>query len=233
MNLRSASTAGAHKLGDCSFIASPNHDHLLRQPERRRRQDHPVDQRRRCPRRQGPQGSPDRRRQAGSPRAPGQVCATSQPSRSSAWRARTWRRRHSRLAADFAFTIIDGPPHAEQIARSCIIAADFVAVPIEPSGLSTWASDLTAPDRPSLACAFARLGLPTQEWLTDHNIQHTTRSPPTGSRTSDSGRIRLRNQSRASSSRISSRRGRTPRSRPAAAPNPRLARLPERFEAEA
>jgi chromosome partitioning protein len=38
-----------------------------------------------------------------------------------------------RLAADFAFTIIDGPPHA----------ADFVAVPIEPSGLSTWASDLT------------------------------------------------------------------------------------------
>jgi chromosome partitioning protein len=49
-----------------------------------------------------------------------------------------------RLAADFAFTIIDGPPHAEQIARSCIIAADFVVVPIEPSGLSTWASDLTA-----------------------------------------------------------------------------------------
>jgi chromosome partitioning protein len=48
-----------------------------------------------------------------------------------------------KLAADFAFTIIDGPPHAEQIARSCIIASDFVAVPIEPSGLSTWASDLT------------------------------------------------------------------------------------------
>jgi chromosome partitioning protein len=48
-----------------------------------------------------------------------------------------------RLASDFAFTIIDGPPHAEQIARSCIIVSDFVAVPIEPSGLSTWASDLT------------------------------------------------------------------------------------------
>ena len=47
------------------------------------------------------------------------------------------------LAADFAFTIIDGPPHAERIARSCIIASDFVAIPIEPSGLSTWASDLT------------------------------------------------------------------------------------------
>ena len=48
-----------------------------------------------------------------------------------------------RLAVDFAFTIIDGPPHAEKIARSCIIASDFVALPIEPSGLSTWASDLT------------------------------------------------------------------------------------------
>lgn len=48
-----------------------------------------------------------------------------------------------KLAADFAHTVIDGPPHAEQIARSCIIASDFVALPIEPSGLSTWASDLT------------------------------------------------------------------------------------------
>lgn len=48
-----------------------------------------------------------------------------------------------RLATDFDHTIIDGPPHAEQIARSCIIASDFVALPIEPSGLSTWASDLT------------------------------------------------------------------------------------------
>jgi chromosome partitioning protein len=47
------------------------------------------------------------------------------------------------LAADFAATIIDGPPHAEHIARSCIIASDFVTLPIEPSGLSTWASDLT------------------------------------------------------------------------------------------
>ena len=65
------------------------------------------------------------------------------------------------LAADFAFTIIDGPPHAEQIARSCIIASDFVAVPIEPSGLSTWASDLTVRQvreaqayKDSLKCGF-------------------------------------------------------------------------------
>jgi chromosome partitioning protein len=48
-----------------------------------------------------------------------------------------------RLASDFDATVIDGPPHAEGIARACIIASDFVALPIEPSGLSTWASDLT------------------------------------------------------------------------------------------
>jgi chromosome partitioning protein len=48
-----------------------------------------------------------------------------------------------KLAADYTHTVIDGPPHAEEIARSCIVASDFVALPIEPSGLSTWASDLT------------------------------------------------------------------------------------------
>ena len=48
-----------------------------------------------------------------------------------------------KLAKNFFFTIIDGPPHAEEIARSCIIASDFVVLPIEPSGLSTWASNLT------------------------------------------------------------------------------------------
>ena len=66
-----------------------------------------------------------------------------------------------RLAQDFAFTVIDGPPHAEHIARSCIIAADFVAVQIEPSGLSTWAADLTVRQvgeaqgfKDSLKCGF-------------------------------------------------------------------------------
>ena len=48
-----------------------------------------------------------------------------------------------RLAADYQHTVIDGPPHAEGIARACVIASDFVVLPIEPSGLSTWASDLT------------------------------------------------------------------------------------------
>ena len=65
-----------------------------------------------------------------------------------------------RLAADHAYTVIDGPPHAESIARSCIIASELVLMPIEPSGLSTWASDLTvrqvqqAQDLKTLKCGF-------------------------------------------------------------------------------
>ncbi|WP_091846867.1 ParA family partition ATPase [Palleronia pelagia] len=66
-----------------------------------------------------------------------------------------------KLAHDYTHTVIDGPPHAEEVARSCIVASDFVALPIEPSGLSTWASDLTvrqvteAQDfKPSLKCGF-------------------------------------------------------------------------------
>src|SRR6056297_2450943 len=43
-----------------------------------------------------------------------------------------------KLAHDYDHTVIDGPPHAEEIARSC-----FVALPIEPFGLSAWALDLT------------------------------------------------------------------------------------------
>jgi len=66
-----------------------------------------------------------------------------------------------KLAEDFTHTVIDGPPHAEEVARSCIIASDFVVLPIEPSGLSTWASDLTVRQvkeaqefKPSLKCGF-------------------------------------------------------------------------------
>ena len=66
-----------------------------------------------------------------------------------------------KMAADYDVAVIDGPPHAEEIARSCIAASDFVALPIEPSGLSTWASDLTVKQvreaqdfKPGLKCGF-------------------------------------------------------------------------------
>jgi chromosome partitioning protein len=65
------------------------------------------------------------------------------------------------LAAGFDFTIIDGPPHAEGVTRSCIIASNYVAVPIEPGGASLWSSDLTVRQlsdareaKPALKCGF-------------------------------------------------------------------------------
>jgi chromosome partitioning protein len=65
------------------------------------------------------------------------------------------------LAAGYDFTIIDGPPQAESISRSCIVASDLVAVPIEPGGASRWSSDLTVRQlmdamelKPSLKCGF-------------------------------------------------------------------------------
>jgi chromosome partitioning protein len=39
------------------------------------------------------------------------------------------------LAAGFDFTVIDGPPHAEGVTRSC---SGIVVVPIEPGGASRW-----------------------------------------------------------------------------------------------
>lgn len=48
-----------------------------------------------------------------------------------------------KMALNYDFTIIDGPPHAQEISRSCIAAADLVLIPIEPSGLSIWASEMT------------------------------------------------------------------------------------------
>jgi len=48
-----------------------------------------------------------------------------------------------KIAADYDFAVIDGPPQAETISRSCIVASDLVAVPIEPGGASRWSSDLT------------------------------------------------------------------------------------------
>ena len=65
------------------------------------------------------------------------------------------------LAAGYDFTVIDGPPQAETISRSCIAASDLVAVPIEPGGFSAWSSDVTVQQlrqarefKPSLKCGF-------------------------------------------------------------------------------
>lgn len=44
------------------------------------------------------------------------------------------------LAADYAFTIIDGPARGQDIAHSVVIASDLVMIPIEPGGPSVWAA---------------------------------------------------------------------------------------------
>jgi chromosome partitioning protein len=66
------------------------------------------------------------------------------------------------LANGYDFTVIDGPPHADMISRSCIAASHLVAVPIEPGGASLWSSDMTIRQlkeakefmRPDLKCGF-------------------------------------------------------------------------------
>lgn len=66
-----------------------------------------------------------------------------------------------KLADDFDFTIIDGPPQAETISRSCIVASDLVVIPIEPGGASLWSANLTVRQlmeaqelKPTLKCGF-------------------------------------------------------------------------------
>lgn len=44
------------------------------------------------------------------------------------------------LAADYAFTVIDGPARGQDIAHSVVIASDLVVIPIEPGGPSVWAA---------------------------------------------------------------------------------------------
>lgn len=45
-----------------------------------------------------------------------------------------------RLAADYDYTVIDGPARGQDIAHSVVIASDVVIVPIEPGGPSVWAA---------------------------------------------------------------------------------------------
>jgi chromosome partitioning protein len=44
------------------------------------------------------------------------------------------------LAKDYDHVVIDGPPRVSDLARSAIIAADLVVVPIQPSPYDVWAA---------------------------------------------------------------------------------------------
>ncbi len=46
-----------------------------------------------------------------------------------------------KLAADYAHTLIDGPPRVNDLAKSAILAADLVLIPVQPSPYDVWAAD--------------------------------------------------------------------------------------------
>ena len=65
------------------------------------------------------------------------------------------------VAADYDYTVIDGFPKMDDIARSCIMASDLVLIPVQPSPYDIWASADTVKlvtdaqiYKPTLKCAF-------------------------------------------------------------------------------
>ncbi len=48
-----------------------------------------------------------------------------------------------RIRKDYDFIVIDTPPHAEAVARSAIIAADLVIIPVLPSPVDLWSAATT------------------------------------------------------------------------------------------
>jgi chromosome partitioning protein len=45
------------------------------------------------------------------------------------------------MVKDYSHIVIDGPPRVSELARSAIMAADLVVVPIQPSPYDVWAAD--------------------------------------------------------------------------------------------
>ena len=46
-------------------------------------------------------------------------------------------------AQNYDHVVVDGPPRAEALSRAVIIASDLVVLPVEASGASDWASEVT------------------------------------------------------------------------------------------
>jgi len=64
-----------------------------------------------------------------------------------------------RIRKDYDFILVDTPPHAEALARSAIIAADLVLIPVLPSPVDLWSAATTRKivldaqvQRPEIAC---------------------------------------------------------------------------------
>lgn len=48
-----------------------------------------------------------------------------------------------KLGKDYAHVIIDSPPHANDVARSAIMASDVIVIPVQPSPYDVWATEET------------------------------------------------------------------------------------------
>jgi chromosome partitioning protein len=44
------------------------------------------------------------------------------------------------MATDYDYVVIDGPPRVSELARSGIIAADLIVIPVQPSPYDVWAA---------------------------------------------------------------------------------------------
>ncbi|QDV61968.1 ParA family partition ATPase [Crateriforma conspicua] len=66
------------------------------------------------------------------------------------------------ISADYDDVVIDGPPRAAEIAKSIILAADLVVIPLQPSPLDVWEATKTLDlireaqvFRPEIRCCLA------------------------------------------------------------------------------
>jgi chromosome partitioning protein len=65
------------------------------------------------------------------------------------------------VAKDYDFVVIDGPPRVDAIAKSAIMASDFVLIPVQPAPYDIWAAEEIVNMvkeaqiyKPMLKCAF-------------------------------------------------------------------------------
>lgn len=55
----------------------------------------------------------------------------------------TLHRELPKISKDYDHVVIDSPPHANDVARSALLASDMIVIPIQPSPYDVWASEET------------------------------------------------------------------------------------------
>lgn len=72
---------------------------------------------------------------SGAPRAARTACTAC-----SGLRATSLHQEAPQIALEADFVVIDGPPRVAALARSALLAADLVLIPVQPSAYDVWAS---------------------------------------------------------------------------------------------